>query len=118
MGAFNKIQAFRFSALLAKPFEKWDAFTLGIIDEDGNVVKKPSTPEEKKSLDAFENLVRKIKKILLKYIPNKKLFSFLIAAYLLKTESDSIIISEINNKLDENELKILHNVLSTQETLG
>ena len=32
MGAFSKLQAFRFAALLSRPFDEWDAFELGVID--------------------------------------------------------------------------------------
>lgn len=114
MSAFGKLQAFKFVTLLSKPFDKWDAFELGLIDEDGNIIKKPASNKEKKALDVFENLVRKIKRILLRYLPNKKLFSFLVAAYLLKVESteNNKIIYEINEELNEKEQKMLYSVLN------
>ena len=31
---------YQFVKRLATPFEKWDAYELGIIDEDGNRLKK------------------------------------------------------------------------------
>jgi len=115
--AFSKLQAFRFATILSKPFEEWDAFKFGLIDEKGNFIKKPKTKEEKKSLDAFTNLIRKIKKLLIRYIPDNKLFQFMIAAYLLKTESNDDfkngLYIKIFEEINDTEEKMLYNVLDT-----
>ena len=122
MGAFSKLQAYNFAILLARPFEDWDAYKLGIIDENGDIKKTPVTREEKNSLDTLENLIRKIKRILLKYLPSKKLISFLIAAYLLKNESNNDgyftleeieCIDKINEYLNDKEKDMLYNVLKS-----
>lgn len=107
MGAISKLQAYLFAALLAKDFKKWDAYNLGVMDEKGKIIKKPKTPEERKSMDVFENLVRKIKTIILKFAPNPKYLSFIMAAYLLKENTDSknmIIKKELDKILSENEI--------------
>lgn len=52
--------AFRFLKLLVTPWEKTTAFELGIIDENGKVLKKGSqrnTPEEKSAYTVFHRLV-------------------------------------------------------------
>ena len=86
MGAFSKLQAYFFLVKLVKPFDKWDAFKLGLIDNTGKLIKRPVTFQEKDSLDTFDNLVRKIKIIIQKFAPSLNYLSFMTAAYLLKTE--------------------------------
>ena len=112
MGAFGKLQAYKFGILLSKPFPEWDAFKLGLIDNKGEILKRPITPDEKNSLDTFENLVRKIKKLLIKYIPDTRFLQFLIAAYLLKNESNCDTLSDICDELTDKEKEILYNTLS------
>lgn len=107
MSAFNKLKAYEFAIKLSRSFEKWDAFELGLIDKDGELIKRPKTKEEKDSLDTFDNLIRKVKRLLLKYIPGKNLFSFIISAYLLKQEG---IINGNNNVIDE-----INEILSDDE---
>ena len=40
MSIINTYVAYRFLRLLVTPFEKTKAFELGVIDQDGNVLKK------------------------------------------------------------------------------
>lgn len=112
MGAFSKLQAFKFAALLAKPFNKWDAFEDGIIDDKGSIlIKKPK-------MDTFSNLVRKIKKLMIKYIPDNNLFQFLVAAYLLKSEStQNENYLNLIEHLDDNEINLLYNILDAGKNL-
>lgn len=116
--AFSKLQAFRFATLLSKPFKDWDAFALGVIDEKGNLLKKPATSQEKKSMDAFENLIRKVKKILVKYIPDTRLFQFLVATYLLKTESRDEKFAEMIDALTEKERDMLYSLIEKSNHLA
>ncbi len=64
-------------------------------------------------MDPLTNIVRKIKKILIKYVGDSKILGFLIAAYLLKKESYSAlnIDEEINEVLDESEQAMLIDTL-------
>jgi len=116
--AFSKFQAFSFASLLAKPFVDWEAFKLGLIDDGGKIIQKPKTGPEKKALNAFNNLIRKIKRILLRYVPDQRLIGFLIATYLLKTESDAESITyKIDQKLTDTEQKILYKNLNEYITI-
>ncbi|AXF40627.1 hypothetical protein HYP67_gp058 [Acinetobacter phage vB_ApiM_fHyAci03] len=54
--------AFRFIRLIQKDFKEWKAFETGIIDEKGNVLKRPKTDEEKSSYTPFHGAVRALKK--------------------------------------------------------
>jgi hypothetical protein len=105
----SKYMAYKFSSLLAKKFVDWDAYELGIIDEKGNKIKEPQTKEERDALNNLNNLVRKIKKLLVKYTNDSRLVNFMIGAYLLKENED--FISEMNTILNENETYMLSNYL-------
>lgn len=54
--------ALRFIRLIQKDFKEWKAFETGIIDERGNVLKRPKTDEEKSSYTPFHGAVRALKK--------------------------------------------------------
>jgi hypothetical protein len=101
MGAFNKLMAYTFAILLSKPFPKWKAFELGLIDEKGKIIKKPTKPEEKKSLGVFENLIRKIKKLMIKVIPDNRFLTFMITAYLLKSEETECKYTDFKKQVSE-----------------
>jgi hypothetical protein len=56
--------------LLLRPFSYWRAYGLGIIDDKGNLLRSPRS-DEKDVFNVFDNLIRKIKQLFLKYVPNK-----------------------------------------------
>jgi len=83
--------AFRFLKLLVTPWEKTDAYKLGIVDKDGKTLKKGSTlttPEEKSAYTVFHRLVFNIKR-LLNLLPfgKTKLASWATAIFLIKEET-------------------------------
>ena len=61
---FDKAATIYLLARLNRKFTKWPAYKLGLIDEDGNIIKNPETSEEKKALGAFDKLILRIRKIL------------------------------------------------------
>ena len=90
----NAFVIYQFIRLLIKPFDKTDAFKLGIIDKDGNYLKKQGdlkTVEEKKASNIFTRLVWNIKKILMKIpLVRSKLGSFATALYLVREQAEYI----------------------------
>lgn len=90
---------YNFGVLMTKKYENWDAFKLGVIDEEGEIIKEPSTPEEKKSFGKMERFILKIKKTMLKYIKSERLLSVLVYAYIIKAESPNIAILELEEEL-------------------
>ena len=85
---------YRFIKALVTPFKNTKAFKLGIIDDEGNVLKKHKelkTSEEKKAYGYFERMVWNIKK-LVGGVPiiGDKLGSFVTAAYLILKEDNSL----------------------------
>ena len=70
---------FAIAKKFATPFRKMEAFKLGIIDANGNILRAPSTSKEKNSFTPLDNLVTRIKKL----IP-KNLLYLLTFAYIFK----------------------------------
>ena len=92
--AVDLFVTYRFIKLLTTPFEKTEAYKLGIIDKDGNRIKKErstkpavelSTTELKNAYTILHKLVFNIKKIFNK-IPGlrSKLGTYAAALFLLK----------------------------------
>ena len=92
--AIDLFVTYRFLKLLTTPFEKQDAYKLGIIDENGNRIRKPkstrpavelATTELKNSYTILHKLVFNIKKIFAK-VPGlrTKVGTYAAALFLLK----------------------------------
>lgn len=104
--------AFRFLRTLTKQWNQMEAFELGIIDENGKVLKKAkelTTPEEKSAYTVFHRLVFNIKRLLNKLPFGKsKLASYAAALFLIKE----------NTGLTEEEIrKVMSEVLDDMEEL-
>jgi len=89
MGLLSKsgdlLYTIRFLRLLTTKFEDTSAFKLGLIDKDGNKIKKPQTSEEKDAYNTFHRLVFNLKKLIAKVPGGKtKLASYASALYLIK----------------------------------
>ena len=92
--AIDALITFRFLKLLVTPFNKTEAFKLGIIDKDGNRIKKEkstkpavelATSEQKAAYTILHKLVFNIKKIFSK-VPGlrTKVGTYAAALFLLK----------------------------------
>lgn len=83
--AVNIFVAYKFIKQLATPWEDWEAFKLGLIDDNGKKLKNASTPEEKSAYPIWMILIRNIKRVLDKLpFGRSKLGSFAAALFLLK----------------------------------
>ena len=87
--------AYKFIQLLVVPFDKTEAYKLGIINANGDILKKRSqltTSQEKKAYPSiFYTMVWKIKKLLEKLPFGKsKIASTAAVAYFLKEHVESI----------------------------
>ena len=94
MGATDIFIAYKFIKILSTPWEKTDAYKLGIIDKDGNYLKKQrdlKTSKEKLASNIFTRLVWNVKKILRK-IPLGKttIASLATALYLIREEAEKV----------------------------
>lgn len=84
--AVDVYYTFRFLRQLVTPWNETQAFKLGLIDENGKVLRKPVTPEEKDAYTLFFRLVYNIKRLLNKVplVGKTKLASYAAALWLIK----------------------------------
>jgi len=101
---------YQFIKRLATPFKEWKAYELGIIDENGNRLKKMkefTTRAEKDAFGRFDLLITKLKQLIEK-IPGGKtrIGTYAAALYLIKehqdlTVNDDVLCEEyLDEKLD------------------
>ena len=91
MSTLDNLLAFRILYMLVTPFEKTDAYKFGIIDKDGNALKKSKdlkTSEEKDSYTNLTRLVFSLKRLLAKVPGGKSQLASIVAAYWLIKESN------------------------------
>ena len=102
-GIGNIYFVYQFIKKLVTPFEKTDAFKLGIIDKDGKILKKRRNLEGSEEKDAYtlsDTLVWNIKKLLGKVPGGKsKIATYGAALFLIKEQSDSY-------RIDDEELEL------------
>lgn len=99
---------------LTVPFKEWKAYELGIIDEKGNKLRDPKTPEEKKEWNILTIFIWNIKKLIQKFIGKSKLAAYLSAAYLLK-DSFKIIYVSNKNLLTETDMEIINSITAIEK---
>jgi len=90
---FDAYIMYQFLKKLTTPFNKTQAFKLGIIDEDGKILRKRSslkTSEEKAAYTIFDTFVFNIKKLIEK-VPGGKsqLASYAAALFLIREEKNA-----------------------------
>ena len=120
-GAFDAIIVYQLIKMLATPWEKTEAFELGIIDGNGKVLRKRrtlSTQKEKNAFTVFHVLAFNLKKLLEKLPFGKtKLASFAAALILLreqekdvsdKWEDEEWLENEITKMFEETSTKFKH----------
>jgi hypothetical protein len=83
----DNLIALRIIWLLSTPFEKFDAFKLGLIDADGKKLKKAETSEEKEATSMLHRLVWNLKRVIALAPGGKTRIGSLVAAYLLVKEA-------------------------------
>ena len=130
--AIDLFVTYRFLKLLTTPFEKTDAFKLGIIDENGNRImqkgiKKPQVPlvtsQEKNAYTILHKLVFNIKKIFAK-VPGlrTKVGTYSPALFLLKdtfkesVDDPDMFEKEFMKYLKENDIEFDDSI--SEEVIG
>ena len=83
--AGDLVYTFRFLKLLVTPFEKTNAFKLGLIDDKGKKLRKAETTEEKSAYNPFHRIVFNIKKLIAKAPGGStRIASYASALFLIK----------------------------------
>jgi len=88
--AIDLVITYRIIKLLVTPFERQEAYKQGIIDKDGNVLKKYrtlKTTKEKQSYTILHRFVFNLKRILKRVGLGGRLGSFAVALALLLREN-------------------------------
>ena len=83
----DNVIAMRIIYLLVQPFESTDAFKNGLIDANGNKLKKATTREEKKSTSMLHRLVWNLKRIINLAPGGSTRIGSMVAAYMLVKEA-------------------------------
>ena len=103
----DSIYAYRFIRLMQKSFEDWEAFRVGVIDNKGNVLKRPKTEEEKSAYTPFHASIRAMKRMMAT-VPGATTMATIssslsaIGSRFGLTESDwSLIATELDDRLYE-----------------
>jgi len=117
----DSIIAYRILQMLVTPFDKTDAFRLGIIDKNGKELKpmtQLNTVQEKDAYSILHRLVYRLKRIIEKVpIENKKLVSLAAAYSLIREHYDvkkepidfeKMYLSRLNTNLKE-EIALIQN---------
>ena len=130
--AIDLFVTYRFLKLLTTPFEKTEAYKLGIIDENGNRImqkgiKKPQVPlvtsQEKNAYTILHKLVFNIKKIFAK-VPGlrTKVGTYAAALFLLKdtfkesVDDPDMFEKEFMKYLKENDIELDNSI--SEEGIG
>jgi hypothetical protein len=108
--AADAVYAFRFLRLLVMPWKKTKAYELGLIDDNGRLIKSAETSQEKSAYTYFHRLIFNLKR-LINLVPGKgarTLASYASALYLIKeytNQSEEKLLESLkfeNNSLTEN----------------
>ena len=126
--AGNIYFAYQFLTKLTTPFDKTDAYRLGIIDEKGKVLKRRSTlksTEEKEAYTITDTMIFNLKKILGKVPGGRSKFAtFAAALFLLKEDlsyrhyhDQSFLQEEFFKfmKTDENDVQLVKEQITLRE---
>jgi len=92
--AIDLLITYRVIKLLVTPFDKQEAFTMGIIDKDGNILKKNKdlrTEKEKNAYTYLHRFIFNLKRILAKVGISGSIASFGVALALLLKENEEMI---------------------------
>lgn len=101
---------------LIRPFKKWDAYKLGLIDENGNEKKKPTKEEEFIAWSPLKKFLARIKKLL----TGKMVMSLLTFYTLMKESNEEVPITKEaimesrgrKEKMDEVHKKVMDTLVS------
>lgn len=83
---------------LVKSFKQWDAYELGLIDEDGEILREPETAEEKDALTMLDKLILKLKTVVSEHVLRA------VTAFILLSEENKHTKSKELSELSDKEL--------------
>jgi hypothetical protein len=122
--AVDFLIVYQFIKRLATPFEKTDAFELGLIDADGKRLKKAESKDEKNAMTPFDRLIFNLKRILTKFGLGGRLSTTAAALLLLREyteeqiENEEFLIAELKESINMLNKKSFKTLKQLQEELA
>ena len=116
---FDNFVALKVLYMLVTPFEKTQAYKLGVIDKDGKLLvkTKDQTFDQKEAYDYLDRLVFNLKRLLAK-VPGGKSFTASLVAALYLIKEDKMTASQLEVKFNDVLSKILNdNVTLVEESI-
>jgi hypothetical protein len=103
--ALDYAVVFAIASRFCMPTKKWKAYTLGIIDEDGNILRPLKTDEERRAFTPLDNICLRIKRLIPKHLWYLLTFTQIFKGFITysnyktyyesaKTEEDLLLIEE------------------------
>jgi hypothetical protein len=114
--ALDYAMAIRIIKYLWQDYSKTEAFKLGIIDEEGKLLKSPSTSAEKMAYSPFIRLVLNLKRMIGKLPGGSSKIGSMIAAYALMREC--VESDEEANFLDEILAPVMFDNMNIHQSIG
>lgn len=117
--AVDLVITYRIVKLLTQPFDKSNAFKMGIIDKNGKVLRKArelNTAKEKDSYTILNRFVFNLKRILQRVGLKSKLSSFAVALALLLKENKEL--QPHKTLIEQSIVKYLKNINQYEDMLN
>lgn len=93
-----------------RPWNKWEAYKYGIIDDKGKRLRRPKTYKERNAWDILDRFCWGIKRVCTKYMNDSQFVYLFSLAYLMKEKAEIIInkhyLTELDDMTYEKQLKI------------
>lgn len=107
----NLFMVYQFLKRLVTPFNQWEAYRTGVIDDKGNILIKPKdrhTLDQKRSFSKFDVLVLRLKRLLAK-LPggSSRLASYAAALLLIREDWKQYSEDELQQLNIEQELNTI-----------
>lgn len=114
-GAVDWVFTYQLLKRLALPFNKWPAYTNGLIDDKGQLLRDPTSEDRKEYWGYFDRIVWNLKKIITKFTGHSQLTASLVSLYLLKEGVNEEKSDEIVEKIFGKEILIESSTISISE---
>lgn len=114
-GAVDWVFTYQLLKRVALPFNKWPAYTNGLIDDKGQLLRDPTSEDRRDYWGYFDRIVWNIKKIITKFTGHSQLTAALVSLYLLKEGVNEEKSDEMVEKIFGKEILIESSTISIAE---
>lgn len=112
---------YTFAKMLKKDFNDWDAYRLDVIDNQGNVINPPVTPQQKRAFGDLENIARKVKRALVKHAGKGNILTNLISLFLMRSEgypNYHKIRRSVVDEMSNEEIEMIENIIMEMKKMN